>query len=62
MEELEVRSGLPIRIVEEALANMIRDGYMESNSTIEQVVDMAYTCCEGIAWYANGKLIQWSND
>jgi len=55
-------TGLSKHILELALKNMIKEGYLPKDATIDQVIDMAYTCCEGIAWYANGKLIQWAND
>jgi hypothetical protein len=41
---------------------MIRDGYMSEGDTTEDLEDLAYTCCEGIGWYAKGKLYEWAND
>lgn len=59
---MESRFGIEAEVLEKALQNMISEGYMSENSTIEDLEDMAYSCCEGIAWYAKGKIYEWSNE
>jgi len=59
---MESRFGIEVAVLERALSNMIRDGYMEETSTIEEVEDMAYNCCEGLVWYAKSKLYEWANN
>jgi hypothetical protein len=41
---------------------MISEGYMGENSTVDDLEDMAYTMCEGLGWYAKGKIYQWANE
>jgi hypothetical protein len=59
---MESRFGIEQEILNKALSNMIADGYMDENSTVEDLESMAYTMCEGIGWYAKGKIIQWANE
>lgn len=59
---MESRFGIELEVLERALGNMIREGYMSEGDTIEDLEDMAYTCCEGLAWYAKGKLYEWANN
>jgi len=59
---MESRFGIEQEVLNKALNNMISEGYMEQNSTVEQLEDMAYTCCEGIGWYAKKKIYQWANE
>jgi hypothetical protein len=40
---------------------MISEGYMGKDDTIEDLEDMAYSCCEGLAWYAKSKIYDWAN-
>lgn len=56
-----MKSNLPISTLESALNNMINEGYLSKGSTIEDVEDMAYSCCEGIDWYAKDKLTEWAD-
>ena len=56
------RFGIEVEVLEEALLNMIIGGYMSENDTIEDLEDMAYSCCEGIAWYAKSKIYDWANN
>lgn len=58
---MESRFGIEVKVLEEALLNMIIEGYMNENDTIEDLEDLAYTCCEGIGWYAKGKIYEWAN-
>lgn len=56
------RFGIEQEILNKALNNMISDGYMGENSTVEDLEDMAYTCCEGLGWYAKAKIYDWANE
>tara|TARA_B110000503_G_C7020238_1_gene359449 strand:+ start:304 stop:483 length:180 start_codon:yes stop_codon:yes gene_type:complete len=56
------RFGIEVEVLEEALLNMIIEGYMSENDTIEDLEDMAYSCCEGIEWYAKSKIYDWANN
>jgi hypothetical protein len=56
------RFGIEQEILNKALNNMISDGYMDENSTVEDLEDMAYTCCEGLDWYAKKKIYEWANE
>ena len=58
---MESRFGIELEVLERALVNMKNEGYMEENGTIEDLESMAYSCCEGITWYAKKKLYEWSN-
>jgi hypothetical protein len=55
------RFGIELEVLEKALQNMISEGYMDKDDTIEDLEDMAYSCCEGLAWYAVNKIHQWAN-
>jgi hypothetical protein len=55
------RFGIELEVLEKALQNMISEGYMGKDDTIEDLEDMAYSCCEGLAWYAVNKIHQWAN-
>jgi hypothetical protein len=55
------RFGIELEVLEKALQNMINEGYMGKDDTIEDLEDMAYSCCEGLAWYAVNKIHQWAN-
>jgi hypothetical protein len=59
---MESKFGVEVEVLEKALNNMIRDGYMSEGDTTEDLEDLAYTCCEGIGWYAKGKLYEWANE
>ena len=54
--------GIEEEILNKALNNMISEGYMGENSTVEDLEDMAYTMCEGLGWYAKGKIYEWANE
>ena len=56
------RFGIAEEILNKALNNMISEGYMSENSTVEDLEDMAYTMCEGLGWYAKGKIYEWANE
>jgi hypothetical protein len=58
---MESRFGIEVKVLEEALLNMIIGGYMSEEDTIEDLEDLAYTCCEGIGWYAKSKIYDWAN-
>jgi hypothetical protein len=55
------RFGIELEVLEKALQNMINEGYMGKDDTIEDLEDRAYSCCEGLAWYAVNKIHQWAN-
>jgi hypothetical protein len=55
------RFGIELEVLEKALQNMINEGYMGKDDTIEDLEDMAYSCCEGLAWYAKSKIYDWAN-
>ena len=59
---MESRFGIEVEVLERALSNMISEGYMNEGSSVEDLEDMAYSCCEGLDWYAKKKLYQWAND
>jgi hypothetical protein len=59
---MESRFGIEQEILNKALNNMISEGYMGENSTVDDLEDMAYTMCEGLGWYAKGKIYQWANE
>jgi hypothetical protein len=58
---MESRFGIEKEVLDKALRNMIAEGYMGENSTVEDLESMAYTMCEGIGWYAKGKIYQWAS-
>jgi hypothetical protein len=58
---MESRFGIELEVLERALQNMISGGYMGKDDTIEDLEDLAYTCCEGLAWYAKSKIYDWAN-
>jgi hypothetical protein len=58
---MESRFDIEQEILNKALRNMIAEGYMDKNSTVEDLEDMAYTMCEGIGWYAKGKIYDWAS-
>ena len=58
---MESRLGIELEVLEKALQNMISEGYMSKDDTIEDLEDMAFTCCEGLAWYAKSKIYDWAN-
>ena len=37
---------------------MVSNEYMGENSTVDDLKDMAYTCCEGLDWYAKKKIYE----
>lgn len=55
------RFGIEQEILDKALRNMIAEGYMGEEDTVEDLESMAYTMCEGLDWYAIGKIHQWAN-
>ena len=55
------RFGIEQEILNKALSNMIADGYMGEEDTVEDLESMAYTMCEGLDWYAKGKIYDWAN-
>ena len=55
------RFGIELEVLEKALQNMISEGYMGKDDTIEDLEDMAYSCCEGLAWYAKSKIYDQAN-
>jgi len=59
---MESRFGIEAEVLNKALSNMIKEGYMSEGSTTEDLEDMAYTMCEGLGWYAKGKIYQWANE
>jgi hypothetical protein len=59
---MESRFGIEVEVLERALKNMIEEGYMGKDSTIEDLEDLAYTCCEGLGWYAKSKLYEWADN
>jgi hypothetical protein len=58
---MESRFDIELEVLEKALKNMISEGYMGKDETIEDLEDMAFTCCEGLAWYAKSKIYDWAN-
>ena len=58
---MESRLGIEKEVLEKALQNMISEGYMSKDDTIEDLEDMAFTCCEGLAWYTKSKIYDWAN-
>jgi hypothetical protein len=58
---MESRFGIEVEVLERALGNMKEEGYLGMDSTIEDLEDMAYSCCEGLVWYAKKKLYEWAN-
>ncbi len=56
------RFGIEQEILNKALRNMIAEGYMGEEDTVEDLESMAYTMCEGLDWYAKGKIHQWANE
>ena len=58
---MESRFGIEQEILNKALRNMIAEGYMGENDTVEDLESMAYTMCEGIGWYAKGKIYDWAS-
>ena len=58
---MESRFDIELEVLEKALQNMISEGYMGKDETIEDLEDMAFTCCEGLAWYAKSKIYDWAN-
>jgi len=58
---MESRFGIELEVLEKALQNMISEGYMGKDDTIEDLEDLAYTSCEGLAWYAKSKIYDWAN-
>ena len=59
---MKSRFGIELEVLEQALENMKVGGYLGKDSTIEDLEDMAYSCCEGIDWYAKKKLYQWASE
>jgi hypothetical protein len=59
---MKSRFGIEKEVLDKALRNMIAEGYMGENDTVEDLESMAYTMCEGIGWYAKGKIYQWANE
>lgn len=53
--------GLEMKTVEDALQNMINEGYMSKGDTVEDVLDFALTAVEGNQRIAAVKLTQWAN-
>ena len=58
---MESKFGIEPVILKSALNHMIAEGYMSEGSTTEDLEDMAYSCCEGIGWYARAKIYDWAN-
>ena len=58
---MESRFGIEAEVLNKALENMIAEGYMVEGDTTEDLEDMAYSCCEGLAWYAKSKIYDWAN-
>ena len=58
---MKSRFGIEKEVLDKALRNMIAEGYMGENDTVEDLESMAYTMCEGIGWYAKGKIYQWAS-
>jgi hypothetical protein len=58
---MESRFGIEQEVLNKALRNMIAEGYMGENDTVEDLESMAYTMCEGIGWYAKGKIYDWAS-
>ncbi len=58
---MESRFGIEKEVLDKALRNMIAEGYMGENDTVEDLESMAYTMCEGIGWYAKGKIYDWAS-
>lgn len=59
---MDSKFGIEVEVLEKALENMIRDGYMSKGNTTEDLEGMAYSCCEGLAWYAKSKIYEWANE
>lgn len=57
---MKSRFGIKQEVLNKALRNMIAEGYMGENDTVEDLESMAYTMCEGIGWYAKGKIYDWA--
>lgn len=55
------RFNIEVDVLERALRNMISEGYMSENHTTEDLEDLAYSSCEGLAWYAKAKIYEWAN-
>ena len=58
---MKSRFGIEQEVLNKALRNMIAEGYMGENDTVEDLESMAYTMCEGIGWYAKGKIYDWAS-
>ena len=58
---MKSRFGIEKEVLNKALRNMIAEGYMGENDTVEDLESMAYTMCEGIGWYAKGKIYDWAS-
>jgi hypothetical protein len=58
---MKSRFGIEKEVLDKALRNMIAEGYMGENDTVEDLESMAYTMCEGIGWYAKGKIYDWAS-
>jgi hypothetical protein len=58
---MKSRFDIEQEILNKALRNMIAEGYMGENDTVEDLESMAYTMCEGIGWYAKGKIYDWAS-
>jgi hypothetical protein len=58
---MESRFGIEQEILNKALRNMIAEGYMGEEDTVEDLESMAYTMCEGLGWYAKAKIYDWAN-
>jgi hypothetical protein len=58
---MKSRFGIEQEVLDKALRNMIAEGYMGENDTVEDLESMAYTMCEGIGWYAKGKIYDWAS-
>jgi hypothetical protein len=58
---MKSRFGIEQEVLNKALRNMIAEGYMGENDTVEDLESMAYTMCEGIGWYVKGKIYDWAS-
>ena len=56
------RFGIEVEVLERALNNLIRDGYMCEGDSLEDLESMTYSMCEGIVWYVQKKIYQWANE
>ena len=54
------RFGIEVEVLEQALNNLIRDGYMCEGDTLEDLENMTYSMCEGKDWYAKSRIYDWS--